>query len=140
MLDSFIEENHAHKLESRDAQHSQVSRPGTASQDLMSYWGMSTLAESSLLSFVYSSSSINSMTGYKFETLSLIPATWAETSRDYIESREDIVVNNYAQYCSVVRTGIGKSKLILGGEVDARMFSFNLPSLVITQTSICTYY
>ncbi|KAL8905428.1 MAG: hypothetical protein Q9171_006663 [Xanthocarpia ochracea] len=59
------------------------------------------------------------MTGYKFETLSLIPATWAETSRDYIEGREDLVVNNYAQYCSVVRTGIGKSKLILGGEVDA---------------------
>ncbi|KAL8861374.1 MAG: hypothetical protein Q9178_002246 [Gyalolechia marmorata] len=59
------------------------------------------------------------MTGYKFETLSLIPATWAETSRDYIENREDLVVNNHAQYCSVVRTGIGKSKLILGGEVDA---------------------
>ncbi|KAL8658409.1 MAG: hypothetical protein Q9226_001015 [Calogaya cf. arnoldii] len=91
----FIEENHAHKLQSRDAQHHQVSRPGTASQDLMSYWG------------------------YKFETLALIPAPWAETSRDYIESREDLVVNNYAQYCSVVRTGIGKSKLILGGEVDA---------------------
>ncbi|KAL8848678.1 MAG: hypothetical protein Q9221_006287 [Calogaya cf. arnoldii] len=94
-VDSFIEENHAHKLQSRDAQHHQVSRPGSASQDLMSYWG------------------------YKFETLALIPAPWAETSRDYIESREDLVVNNYAQYCSVVRTGIGKSKLILGGEVDA---------------------
>ncbi|KAL8674602.1 MAG: hypothetical protein Q9168_000977 [Polycauliona sp. 1 TL-2023] len=86
----FIEENHAHKLESRNSQHQQASRPGTASQDLMSYWG------------------------YKFETLALLPATWAETSRDYIESREDLVVNNHAQYCSVVRTGIGKSRLILG--------------------------
>ncbi|KAL8916309.1 MAG: hypothetical protein Q9172_006364 [Xanthocarpia lactea] len=66
------------------------------------------------------------MTGYKFETLALIPAPWAETSRDYIENREDLVVNNHAQYCSVVRTGIGKSKLILGGEVDARMFPSNL--------------
>ncbi|KAL9015354.1 MAG: hypothetical protein Q9173_000035 [Seirophora scorigena] len=56
---------------------------------------------------------------YKFETLSLLPAPWAETSRDYIESREDLVVNNDAQYCSVVITGIGKSKLVLGGEVDA---------------------
>ncbi|KAL8943952.1 MAG: hypothetical protein Q9216_000765 [Gyalolechia sp. 2 TL-2023] len=56
---------------------------------------------------------------YKFETISLLPAPWAETSRDYIESREDLPVNNSAQYCSVVKTGIGKSKLILGGEVDA---------------------
>ncbi|KAL8734484.1 MAG: hypothetical protein Q9166_001383 [cf. Caloplaca sp. 2 TL-2023] len=88
----FIEENHAHKLESRDAQHQQPSQPGAASQDLMSYWG------------------------YKFETLSLLPA---ETSGDYIENREDLVVNNHAQYCSVVKTGIGKSRLILGGEVDA---------------------
>lgn len=57
--------------------------------------------------------------GYKFETLSLIPHPWAETSRDYIENRENEIVNNYAQYCSVVKTGIGKSKMILGGEVDA---------------------
>ncbi|KAL8841548.1 MAG: hypothetical protein Q9176_003169 [Flavoplaca citrina] len=58
-------------------------------------------------------------TGYKFETLALIPATWAETSRNYIESRESLVVRNHAQYCSVVRTGFGKSRLILAGEVDA---------------------
>ncbi|KAI4276732.1 MAG: hypothetical protein LQ337_002307 [Flavoplaca oasis] len=57
--------------------------------------------------------------GYKFETLALIPTTWAETSRDYIESRESLVVDNHAQYCSVVRTGFGKSRLILAGEVDA---------------------
>ena len=30
-----------------------------------------------------------------------------------------MVVNNNAQYCSVVRTGIGKTKLVIGGEVDA---------------------
>ncbi|KAL8700190.1 MAG: hypothetical protein Q9201_005586 [Fulgogasparrea decipioides] len=91
----FIEENHAHKVESRKAQHQQTSQPGAPSQDLMSYWG------------------------YKFETLSLLPGTWDETSREYIESREDLVVNNHAQYCSVVKTGIAKSRLILGGEVDA---------------------
>ena len=28
-------------------------------------------------------------------------------------------MNNYAQYCSVVKTNIGASKLIIGGEVDA---------------------
>ena len=57
--------------------------------------------------------------GYKFETLSLLPTPWDGTSRDYIESREDAIVNNHAQYCSVVKTGIGKTKMILGGEVDA---------------------
>ncbi|KAI4207351.1 MAG: hypothetical protein LQ346_000600 [Caloplaca aetnensis] len=56
---------------------------------------------------------------YKFETLSLLPSPWAETSRDYIENRESRIVNNSAQYCSVVKTGIGKIRLILGGEVDA---------------------
>ena len=49
-----------------------------------------------------------------------MPAPWDETSRDYIEGRENQIVNNYAQYCSIVKTGIGKSRLIIGGEVDAR--------------------
>lgn len=30
-----------------------------------------------------------------------------------------MIVNNHAQYCSVVKTGIGKAKMVLGGEVDA---------------------
>lgn len=63
--------------------------------------------------------------GYKFETLSLLPAPWAETSRDYIEGRETLTVNNHTQYCSVVKTGIGKSRLVLGGEVDARKSSLS---------------
>lgn len=29
-----------------------------------------------------------------------------------------MVVNNHAQYCSVVKTGIGKARMIIGGEVD----------------------
>jgi RAT1-interacting protein len=36
------------------------------------------------------------------------------------------VVSNEAQYCSVVRTGIGKTILCLGGEVDARTSPFSL--------------
>ena len=44
---------------------------------------------------------------------------WDHTPRDYIENREEAVVNNHAQYCSVVRTGIGKAKMVIGGEVDA---------------------
>ena len=48
-----------------------------------------------------------------------MPSIWAETSRDYIENRENEIVNNHAQYCSVVKTGIGNTVMILGGEVDA---------------------
>lgn len=58
--------------------------------------------------------------GYKFETLSLIPDHWDPTSRDFIEGRETMIVNNNAQYCSVAKTGIGQTKLLIGGEVDAR--------------------
>jgi len=48
-----------------------------------------------------------------------MPDQWDGTSRDFIEGREEMVVNNYAQYCSIVKTGIGKAKMIIGGEVDA---------------------
>lgn len=94
----FIEENHGKKIASRQSQFSST-RPGQGpkSQDIMSFWG------------------------YKFETLSLLSEPWAETSREYIESRERQLVSNYAQYCSVVRTGFGKVKMIIGGEVDAVM-------------------
>ena len=57
--------------------------------------------------------------GYKFESLCLIPDTWDNTSRDFIEGRETHVVSNKAQYCSIVRTGIGECSIIMGGEVDA---------------------
>ncbi|MCJ1375485.1 decapping endonuclease targeting mRNA [Loxospora ochrophaea] len=94
-MTAFIEENHDYKLEQRHYQNSQPQFPGGPSHYLMSYWG------------------------YKFETLSLLPSPWDDTSREFIESREDLVVNNHAQYCSIVKTGIGKAKMILGGEVDA---------------------
>ncbi|EXJ93135.1 hypothetical protein A1O3_01692 [Capronia epimyces CBS 606.96] len=93
----FIEENHSKKVASREHQFSEVARPGAMSQDLMSFWG------------------------YKFETVSLLPEPWSATPREYIDSREDQIVSNYAQYCSIVRTGFGKVKMIIGGEVDAVM-------------------
>jgi RAT1-interacting protein len=93
----FIEENHSSKLESREQQYSAGAARGNMSQDLMSFWG------------------------YKFESLALLPRPWSTTSRKYIESREDQIVSNYAQYCSIVRTGFGKLKIVLGGEVDAVM-------------------
>lgn len=57
--------------------------------------------------------------GYKFETLSLLNKPWDQVSRETIAAREGKVVNNGSQYCSVVRTGIGGNKLVIGGEVDA---------------------
>jgi RAT1-interacting protein len=59
--------------------------------------------------------------GYKFEALALLPDTWDAVSRDFIESRDQHVVDNFQQYCSIVETGIGSNSLILGGEVDAGM-------------------
>ncbi|KAL1854779.1 decapping endonuclease targeting mRNA [Diaporthe australafricana] len=90
----FIEENHAYRLRSQAEQAAQPWR-GPIPQEVMQFWG------------------------YKFETLATLPAPWSQTSRDYIEGREEEVVNNKAQYCSVVRTGLGKTVLCLGGEVDA---------------------
>jgi len=50
-----------------------------------------------------------------------LPHNWDETSREFIESRPQHITNNFEQYISVVQTGIGDLKMILGGEVDAGM-------------------
>ncbi|KAI1377421.1 RAI1-domain-containing protein [Hypoxylon crocopeplum] len=95
----FIEENHAYKVASRLEQQQQRRRPNqrgpSMPDEVMSYWG------------------------YKFETLCCLPRPWGEVTRDIIENRDKEIVSNKAQYCSVVRTGIGKTTLCLGGEVDA---------------------
>lgn len=67
--------------------------------------------------------------GYKFEKLAVLSKTWNESTREEIEGRENEVVNNAAQYCSVVRTGIGNVRMILGGEVDASMFTLALVAI-----------
>lgn len=91
----FIEENHQKKLDSRQEQYSQAPVRGAMSQDLMSYWG------------------------YKFETISLLERHWCYSERSEVEARDVAQVSNYAQYCSIVRTGLGKTKMVIGGEVDA---------------------
>ncbi|KAL2268675.1 hypothetical protein VTJ83DRAFT_3521 [Remersonia thermophila] len=90
----FIEENHAFKQQKQQQENNRPRRNGFSSS-LMSFWG------------------------YKFETLSTLPRPWGEISRDYIENRDNEVVNNKEQYCSVVRTGFGNSIVCIGGEVDA---------------------
>jgi RAT1-interacting protein len=47
-----------------------------------------------------------------------LPRPWAECSREEIEDRDAQVVDTHAQYCSIVRTGIGNHTIVLGGEVD----------------------
>ncbi|KAI1827941.1 RAI1 like PD-XK nuclease-domain-containing protein [Xylaria intraflava] len=92
----FIEDDYESKQVSKQQQNNQQrSRQGQFSPEIMTYWG------------------------YKFEALSCLPRPWGEVSREFIENREQHTVNNKAQYCSVVRTGIGKTTLCLGGEVDA---------------------
>ncbi|CAI5757437.1 unnamed protein product [Candida verbasci] len=56
--------------------------------------------------------------GYKFETITTLKRPWADTSRSTIEKRNKKVVNNYEQFLSVIKTGIGKNKIVLIGEVD----------------------
>ncbi|ODV78778.1 RAI1-domain-containing protein [Suhomyces tanzawaensis NRRL Y-17324] len=56
--------------------------------------------------------------GYKFEAVATLSKPWAESSRLTIEKRGKKIVNNYEQYLSVIRTGIGKTKMALAGEVD----------------------
>ncbi|KAJ6120209.1 hypothetical protein N7523_004489 [Penicillium sp. IBT 18751x] len=91
----FIEENNEYKNRQKEAQCKQRMPPGMASQEQMMYWG------------------------YKFEVLSVLRQPWDKTTRTEIENRQNEVVNNSAQYCSVVKTGIGNTRMILGGEVDA---------------------
>ncbi|KAK0627033.1 RAI1 like PD-XK nuclease-domain-containing protein [Immersiella caudata] len=89
----FIEEDHSSKQASRRQEHRPARGKGPT-QEMMQFWG------------------------YKFETLCTMPAPWGDTSREFIEGRENHTVNNKEQYCSVVRTGIGKTTICLGGEVD----------------------
>ncbi|KAF2273178.1 RAI1-domain-containing protein [Westerdykella ornata] len=100
----FIEEDFSAKSAERAAEASQSSHSRTASRpphpdqpsrEMMTYWG------------------------YKFETLCMLPEpVTPSTPREVLAARRTAPVSNYAQHCSIVRTGIGSHTLILGGEVD----------------------
>jgi hypothetical protein len=65
-----------------------------------------------------------------------LPSTWADTTREYIENRENEIVNNHAQYCSVVKTGIGSTVMVIGGEVDAGMKEDAAHNFSLTEHSL----
>lgn len=56
--------------------------------------------------------------GYKFEKIATLPKPWSECTRKEIEKRNKLEVNNIEQYCTVVKTTIGSTPLVLGAEVD----------------------
>jgi hypothetical protein len=56
--------------------------------------------------------------GYKFEELSTLPKWWDDCTRKEIETRNENVVDNIQQYCSIVKTQLGSSSIVMGGEVD----------------------
>lgn len=56
--------------------------------------------------------------GYKFEKLCMINRPFFQVPREEIENRHKQAVSTESQYLSVVRTGIGNVKLVLGGEID----------------------
>lgn len=62
--------------------------------------------------------------GYKFEALATLPRPWTRCTREEIEARDKTVVDNIAEYCCLVRTGVGKTKMVLGAEVDG-IYDYN---------------
>ena len=56
--------------------------------------------------------------GYKFEELSTLQKWWDDSTRQEIETRNENIVDNIQQYCSIVKTQLGSSSIIIGGEVD----------------------
>lgn len=62
-------------------------------------------------------------TGYKFETVATLSQPLPYVDRETVEKRPKKLVNTGDEYITVVRTGVGNSKLILGAEVDC-IFDF----------------
>ncbi|QLG74620.1 hypothetical protein HG535_0G05030 [Zygotorulaspora mrakii] len=61
--------------------------------------------------------------GYKFESLATLPQPLPYVTRELLEKRPKRIVNSGEEFISVVRTGVGSTKLILGAEIDC-VFDF----------------
>lgn len=60
--------------------------------------------------------------GYRFETLSTIACPPSEVTAKVLQERvEEAVVDTHVQFCSVVRTCLGSSEIVMGAEVDCMM-------------------
>ncbi|KHO01533.1 Protein RAI1 [Metarhizium album ARSEF 1941] len=116
----FIEENNEYKLQSRAKESHRGPRRGPP-LEVMQYWGISALPRSPS---VPPSDRRPPKARKDTRTHPSLPQ-----AIKWIENRENQTVNNKEQYCSVVRTGIGKTILCLGGEVDASTFLLLLLSI-----------
>lgn len=91
----YLEEDFAAKIAQRASEPARPSNPHLPSHAMMTYWG------------------------YKFETLSMLPVPpGPQATPAALAARKTTPVSNHAQHCSIIRTQIGSSSLILGGEVD----------------------
>lgn len=61
--------------------------------------------------------------GYKFESITTLSKPLSYVSRTTLEKRSKKIVSHGDEYISVVRTGVGNCKLVLGAEVDG-IFDF----------------
>ncbi|CDO92599.1 unnamed protein product [Kluyveromyces dobzhanskii CBS 2104] len=61
--------------------------------------------------------------GYKFEALATLSQPLPLVPRTTLEKRPKKIINNGDQFISMVRTGIGKCKILIGAEVDC-IFDF----------------
>lgn len=61
--------------------------------------------------------------GYKFEALATLPQPLPLVSRSILDKRPKKLVNTGEEYITVVKTGVGNAKVILGAEVDC-IFDF----------------
>lgn len=61
--------------------------------------------------------------GYKFESLATLSKPLPQTPRSSLEKRSKKICNNGDQFVTVVRSGVGNCKLVLGAEVDC-VFDF----------------
>ncbi|KAJ2959772.1 hypothetical protein NQZ79_g4790 [Umbelopsis isabellina] len=81
--------------------------------------------------------------GYRFESLSTVsnfPSKTEPVDKEELESRKSSVVNTNEQYCTVVKTRLGNTSIVMGAEVDCTSVPKNpstnsLPNYIELKTS-----
>lgn len=115
----YIEDNPDYESVDKESQRKRHYRPFKNTPELMQYWGKNLIPIKRYDAPVMQDTDLTP--GYKFEILSTLPRPWAECTREEIEGRDEEFVNNNAEYCSIVRTTIGSTSMVIAGEVDCVM-------------------
>lgn len=75
--------------------------------------------------------------GYRFESLSTVssfPSKTDPVDKEELESRKSSVVNTNEQYCTVVKTRLGNTSIVMGAEVDC---TSGKPNAMLSNSPIC---